>query len=465
MVHRPELLAYDLAAQQRFCAGDEIGCLARDLYGPGVLIGGCANLSAAVRETRAALATCGDITLFEATFRHRDVLVRGDILRRRRGITELIEVKSATRLKEYHLQDIAIQAWVMEGAGVTLDALKVAVVNPGFVYPGGGDYRGLLRETPVSDEARRIVALVPAWVRELSEMLAGPCPVRPTGGHCRTPYDCPFSAVCAGQVGDAVRTPSAEPAERGDPPWEGGAGGAAVAGFLAALPYPRYYLEFRTVQYSVPPWPGTRPYQHLVVQWSCQVEDAPGRLRRGEVQDAEGDSPWRAVAEALLGTLGDHGPIFVRTRSERLRLLEMAEGLPDLGPGLEQACARLVAVCDLVRDASGRPDAAETAEPRPSARTVALAPDGAGRRDVNDNAVGSGQAAYQQAGTVGASTVRRMHTARSPQEWISQHRPALSTLVHRLAGGPAGTPLSGRGSLERQVAPGTARACVRSEDV
>ena len=301
-VHRPELLAYDSAAQQRFCAGDEVGCLARDLYGPGVLIDGCSNLSAAVRETRAALAGRGDITLFEATFRHRDVLVRGDILRRRRGVTELIEVKSATHVKEYHLQDVAIQAWVMEGAGVPLDELKVAVVNPQYVYPGGGDYRGLLREIPVSDEARRIMALVPAWVRELSEMLAGPCPVRPTGAHCTTPYDCPLAAACAGRVGYDAGEPAGAPAEGGAAqPWEGGPGATAVSALIGALPYPRYYLEFRTARYAVPPWPSTRPYQHLVVQWSCEVEDAPGRLRRREVRDAEGDSPLARRGRGVVG--------------------------------------------------------------------------------------------------------------------------------------------------------------------
>ena len=180
-IHRPRLEVYSADTQSRFAAGNSVGEIARELYGNGRLIGEGVPLSQALRDTEAALAEPGDLTLYEATFRHRGVLIRADVLERRGGRYRMIEVKSATRLKEYHLQDVAIQAWVTEGAGVPLDVLGVAVIDTSFVYPGGGDYRGLLREIPVADQARPLMAHIPGWVRGFNELLGGPLPAITTG--------------------------------------------------------------------------------------------------------------------------------------------------------------------------------------------------------------------------------------------------------------------------------------------
>ena len=191
-VHRPELEVYSADTRRRFAAGHGVGEVARELYGDGVLIGDGTSLSQALRETEHALARPGDVTLYEATFRHRGVLIRADVLERRGGRCRMVEVKSATRLKEYHLQDIAIQGWVAEGAGVPLAGLSVAVIDTDYVYPGGEDYRGLLREIPVADQARPLMAHIPGWVRGFNELLAGPLPAIRTGPQCRRPFECPF---------------------------------------------------------------------------------------------------------------------------------------------------------------------------------------------------------------------------------------------------------------------------------
>ena len=47
---------------------------------------------------------------------------------------------------------------------------------------------------------------------------------------------------------------------------------------LAALPWPRYFVDFETVGPAVPMWPGTRPYQKIPMQWSCHRQDADGTL-------------------------------------------------------------------------------------------------------------------------------------------------------------------------------------------
>ena len=210
-IHRPELEVYGADTQRRFAAGHDVGAVARGVYGGGELIGEGVPLSQALRETEAALARPGDLTLYEATFRHGGVLVRSDVLERRGGRYRMVEVKSATRLKEYHLQDIAIQAWVAEGAGVPLDVLGVAVIDTDYVYPGGDDYAGLFKEIPVADQARPLMAHIPGWVRGFNSLLGGPLPAIHTGTQCHRPFDCPFISFCEEQEGVVRSAPDEEP--------------------------------------------------------------------------------------------------------------------------------------------------------------------------------------------------------------------------------------------------------------
>ncbi len=74
----------------------------------------------------------------------------------------------------------------------------------------------------------------------------------------------------------------------------------AAAGHLAGLPYPRFYLDFETIQFAVPVWAGTRPWEQLPFQWSCHIERAPGELEHREFLDTSGEAPMRSCADTLL---------------------------------------------------------------------------------------------------------------------------------------------------------------------
>jgi hypothetical protein len=132
------------------------------------------------------------------------VLVRADVLERvpsdgsEPTRWRLIEVKSSTRIKDVHLDDLAIQSHVLLGAGLPLAAVCLLHINAGYVYREGEiDLEQLFALQDVTEpvEARR--AKVPARLAAMKTMLAQPAPpdIQP-GLQCQSPYECPFWNHC-----------------------------------------------------------------------------------------------------------------------------------------------------------------------------------------------------------------------------------------------------------------------------
>ena len=437
-VHRPELEAYSADTQRRFAAGHGVGEVARELYPGGVLIGEGVPLSQALRETDEALAQPGDVTLFEATFRHKGVLIRADVLERRGGRCRMIEVKSATRLKEYHLQDIAIQGWVAEGAGVPLDGLSVAVIDTGYVYPGGDDYRGLLREIPVADQARPLMAHIPGWVRGFNELLGGPLPARRTGPQCRRPFECPFVAFCEGQEGKvrcapdeerdaegALRAPSGPGARPSRPRRHGVPRHAAVPPLLPGLrdgAVRRARCGPARARSSRSSSSGRATWRSGPARWITASSSTPAARRRCA-------GPPRRLLEAL----GDRGPIFVYHDFEKWRIMEMARMLPDLAPALDAVAGRLVDLLRLTRDHYEHPALGGSYSLKTVLPTVDAELDHALLEEVQDGL--SAQAAYHEATDPGTPAERKDVLRRSLLEYCALDTLALVRVAHRFAAG------------------------------
>ena len=149
-VHHPELRTDSPAAQARFEAGYQIGDLAKQLYDPKSkgeeLNPRDTGYATAFERTKELLEAAHPI--FEATFTAGGALSMADVLlpARKGGkrVWRMVEVKSSTSVKDYHRDDAAVQAYVARASGVPLASVSLAHVDSSWVYPGGGDYQGLL---------------------------------------------------------------------------------------------------------------------------------------------------------------------------------------------------------------------------------------------------------------------------------------------------------------------------------
>lgn len=370
--HRPDLGGVTAEQQAIFDMGHEIGAIAQRLYdtGGGVLIEYDEGLREAIERTNEVLRKQPSVPVFEATFVRNGLLIRADVLERGPNGPRLIEVKSSASVKDEHVADCAIQSWVLDTSTVRPTAVVLAHVNTRFVYPGDGQYDGLLTEADLTAEVAPLRGEVAGWLREAKRVLAGPQPKAQIGRRCTRPYECQFQDYCwkqtefpirglpginsqldellaAGyhdvrEVPEAMLTgPQQLRVWRAVRSGQANLSPAAREEFTG-LDWPRYYLDFETVGSAVPRWAGMRPFQPVPFQFSLHIESAPGKLTHAEYLDLTGELPARAVAVALLEAAGAKGPVFMYTNYERSCIAALAGFCPDLRDRLEALMERLV---------------------------------------------------------------------------------------------------------------------------
>lgn len=418
----------------RLEAGREVGRIARALYPDGVLISETGDSTAALASTRWQLQGHRHRLLFEPAFEYRDLLIRADIYRTGADGGHLIEVKSTTRVKDHHVWDCAVQAWVIEGSGNDLAGIAVAHVDNGFVYTREGDYGGLIVERDMTVEVRARQDEITGRVDALRTMLAGGEPAIDPGPQCTSPWECPFIGYCtepadgypvatlprAGALPDQLRAEGyddlrAVPPGRLANPVHERMRRAVIAGapeldpelvhLVRQLDYPRYFLDFETIAFAVPIWLGTRPYEQLPFQWSCHVEDQDGHLTHAEFLDLSGSNPMRQFAERLFACLGERGPVLVYSSFERSTLRSLMRHLPDLAGPLQSVIDRLVDLLPPTRRHYYHPDMQGSWSIKAVLPTVAPQLDYAALGDVRNGE--AAQSAYLEAIDPGTPEQRR----------------------------------------------------------
>jgi predicted RecB family nuclease len=377
--HHPELGEVSSQTESLFATGHEVGAIAQAYYGTPDSVEIAFDFKTMVAETRRLIDGDADFPIFEATFRHENVLIRADVLIPEEGGWHVVEVKASTSVKEYHKLDCAIQLWVMRESGLPVTSISLAHINNQFVYPGNGDYDGLLVEHDLTEEAEALKQDVVDLLVEARDAVTGLMPDVAVGSRCNKPYECQFINHCwptdteypivglkggKAKLGEYVAkgcrdirdvdpdTITAATQQRihritcaGEPEILPDAGET-----LRALEYPRYYLDFETIGPAVPIWPGTRPYSAIPVQWSCHIEDAPGQFRHAEFLDLSGEPPMRGLAEEMIECLGDSGPVLMYTSYEQTVIKGLIELFPDLRDPLQRIIDRLFDLHPVVRD-------------------------------------------------------------------------------------------------------------------
>lgn len=384
-VHQPALATPpDASTRAIMDMGTEIGILAQQRFPGGILVkAGFRQREAAVAETAGLLQDPTIPAVFEGAFEHDGVLVRVDILERvQTGLGKshswrLIEVKSSTRVKDVHLDDLSIQSAIVQGAGVTLEATCLMHINTGYRYDGGAvDLQALFSVENVSEAvtARRMHVLERlAGMKAM--LLEAHAPIIEPDQHCHSPYECPFWAHCTtdkpqrwiyhlpgkkemvsrlvrqgvtmiDDIPAGTQLSDAQQKVKNNVEWVS----SELGSLFRSLRYPIHHLDAETVMLAVPRFPSTRPYQALPVQWSNHIEFESGEVVHQEFLHTEAAEPRRRWAEALIESLGKSGSILVYSAYEAGLIRQLADTFPEFKSAFREIGRRLWDLLPVIRD-------------------------------------------------------------------------------------------------------------------
>ena len=378
-VHQPELGAEPgEALQANFNTGHRVGALARTRYQGGILAQKDHRHSAQALSPRKMLLDRPEVpAIFEGAFSGSRVFARADILARvSLDQWQMIEVKSAGTVKDVHDLDLAIQLFAARTGGIDVVACGLLLVNTEYVYKGGAyDVSGLFRYEDRTKAAEELLPDVEATLAAQLAVLEEPTPPDiPPSPHCMAPYACQFWNYCtSGMPEDWVfylprmqevqyqrladtgllRISQVPPGADLLTPTQERVREAIISGRtwisptladrLARLGAPPYnYLDFETINPTLPIYEGTRPFEVVPFMFSCLTVDRDGtHVERHYFYDGH-DDPRPSIAQALLESVPGDGPIVTYSSYDKRVINTLADNLPEYADDLRALSGRCV---------------------------------------------------------------------------------------------------------------------------
>lgn len=368
--HMPEEFDESVMDQAILSAGNDVGDLAMGYFGPYVEVpylpgeyADMANITCRLLDERTPI-------ICEASFLHDGCFCMVDILRVEGDAVSIVEVKSSTHVKDYHLLDLSFQVWLLSQCGMNVKSASIMHLNADYVRKGELDLRELFVVEDFTETAKGMAGEVSGRIREFRSICANPEePDIPIGPQCESPFACGYidwcwrdvprpnvhdvarlrkskawelhqnglvsfedlmGAIAAGELSLNPKQVMQVMMELKDP--EDLVNGDEVREFLSSISYPIYYLDFETLMPAVPPYDGMHPYQQLPTQYSLHWEDAPnGSLHHAEFLAEPGADPRRAIAERLCEDIPDDACVLAYNMSfEKGRIRDLAQMFPDL---------------------------------------------------------------------------------------------------------------------------------------
>jgi hypothetical protein len=365
----------DAAQQAIFDQGHEVGALAKSLYHGGIEVGaGVTDFAQVLRNSLEAAKARKP--LFEAGFVYNSGFARVDILNPvAKDAWDIIEVKSATEVKDVNLIDLGFQAFVYTGAGLKIRRCCVMCVNRDYVRRGAVDPKKFFKLVDVTKEVSALSREIEPQLEDMfSTIRRKQEPEINIGPHCSDPYTCPLTEKCwsflpAGSVFDLYyggkkcwrllqegvvnlkdipesidltdrQTIQRKVAVTGQPHIDR----KALASFLKRLKYPVSYLDFETFSTAIPLFDGLTPYQQVPFQFSLHRVAAPGTApeHHAFLADRRND-PRPEFLNRLRDCIGDKGTVVVyNEKFEKGVLTKLAEAFPDHAGWIENVKRRVV---------------------------------------------------------------------------------------------------------------------------
>lgn len=328
-----------------FDTGHEVGVLAQRYFGDGVEITEpYYKIDQAIRSTGKAVRR-GEDLIFEATAASESgAYSRIDIFKKvaESDTWDMIEVKSSTGVKDYHIDDMALQRHAFSGAGYRIGKSILMHVNNSYVRSGNLDLQSLFTLEDCTAIVEEKLAEIGSNVGDLIKIINSRIePEIAIGGHCSNPFECDYIPYCWDHVPDysvydifsgskleillekgvmdicevpddfdltdrqavEIRASKEKRIQKDI---------TAIKEFLERLKYPLYYLDYETIAPAVPLFDNSSPYETIPFQFSLHVQSKKGGdLKNIEFLHRGTDDPRPGFLEALVEACRKRGSVVV----------------------------------------------------------------------------------------------------------------------------------------------------------
>jgi hypothetical protein len=358
--------------QALFESGTDVGVVARHLFPGGVEV---PYDGLSLQEQLAMTASeieKGTRTIYEAAFSYNNAFMKADILHKSQRGWELYEVKQSTEVKDVHVNDVALQYYVIAGAGVPLSKASLVHINTEYVRHGEIEVAKLFVIEDLTERVKEKQAFVATEIGKMRDVLKGQVPAIDIGEQCDDPYECDFMGHCWRHVpehsvfslrgkgvnkfdlyrkgiirveeipvdilNDAQRMQVEFFLEKGET-----VNREAVREFLDSVWYPIYFLDFETFMSAVPPFDGTRPHPQIPYQYSIHFQEREGGdLHHREFLAEPNVDPRKELTEKLVAEIpGDACVVAYNASFEASILKGLAEWLPQRGSRIERIVSNM----------------------------------------------------------------------------------------------------------------------------
>lgn len=331
--------------QAIFQTGTDVGKLAQSLFPNGINAQGDEPYhSEKTAKNTAALLASHDV-IYEAAFIYNDVICAVDILLRKNNKYYAFEVKSTTKVKPQHIEDAALQYYVLSNAGIDLADFNIVVLNNEYVRQGNLNLDALFnpisvlkflddKQTFIAENISRLKKVI--WLKSIPEV--------EMGSQCNSPYECSFTQYCLSQssieYADEIELDNTIYVNK-----------EAWNEFSNTLQYPLHFFDFESISYAVPQFDGSRPYQQIPFQYSLHIQKKPKAKHIHEAFLGDGISdPRPTLINQMLKDLGQKGSILVWNMSfEKTVISKMAIDFHQYADELLSLNERMVDLMDSFR--------------------------------------------------------------------------------------------------------------------
>ena len=363
--NKPETFDKDSIDEGRIEEGKKVGKIAQELFENPVVVDYNPEKIVMIQNTKSLISE-GQKVICEASFASEGLFCSVDVLVNIDGYNvEIYEVKSSTKLKDEHYDDVSYQAYVLNKCGYKVVKACVVHIDSSYVRHGELELDKLFCVADITGDVLYMQDIIEDRIAFLEEyMQSEEEPVCDLSCSCFSPYDCGYWKYCSkhlpspnvfdvtgrmpvkkkvelyksglvsfeqlynsGVLSSAARLQVS--CEIENKPY---VNKLAIKDFVSQLTYPIYFLDFETVNFAIPAYDNSKPYMQIPFQYSLHyIESEGGELKHKEFLAEHGKDPRRELAERLCADIPMNVCVTAYNMSfEKTRIKELAAIYTDL---------------------------------------------------------------------------------------------------------------------------------------